>query len=135
VRAITPRRHLRNSGYSSALRRRRRAFTLVEAVVACVVFAIGVLGLQAAATVVVRQAQDARDQSLAAEVAAARFESFVHESCTDAASGSDIVRGVDSRWQTAPLESTAAGLSSQTIRFGRGPDRRVDSYSGAYRCR
>lgn len=113
----------------------RRAFTLVEVVVACVVFATGVLALQAAATIVLRQSQDARNQALSAEVAAARFESLVHALCAENAAGTELVRGVQSEWSTGPLPGAEARLSNQTIRFARGGVERTDTYQGAYRCR
>lgn len=102
---------------------------------ACIVFALGVLALQGAATVVLRQSQDARDQALAAEVAAARFETLVHTVCGENSAGNETVRGVFSEWRTSAAASAGAALSSQIIRFGRPHSRRSDSYLGAYRCR
>jgi hypothetical protein len=113
----------------------RRAFTLAEVVVACVVFAIGVLALQAAATLVLRQSQDARNQMLSSEVAAMRFESFVHAPCAENTAGTELVRGVRSEWSTGSLPGAEARLSSQTITFARGGFERTDTYHGAYRCR
>lgn len=113
----------------------REAFTLVEVVVACVVFAIGVLALQAAAVVVLRQSQDARSQARSAEIAAARFEAFAHTTCAETTAGSETVSNVWSKWQTTALTGVEAGLSSQTTRFGRTQAPRSDSYLGAYRCR
>lgn len=117
------------------LTRSRGAFTLVEVVVACVIFAIGVLALQAAAVVVLRQSQDARSQARSAEIAAARFEAFAHTTCAEITAGSEAVRNVWSKWQTTALAGAEAGLSSQTIHFGRTQSPRSDSYLGAYRCR
>lgn len=114
---------------------RRRAFTLVEVVVACVVFAIGVLALQAAATLILQQSQDARNQALSSEVAAMRFESFIHAPCAENTTGTELVRGVRSEWSTGPLPGAEARLSSQTITFARGTAERTDTYHGAYRCR
>lgn len=107
----------------------------MEAVVACVVFLVGVLGLQAAATVVVRQAHDARTQVLSADVAAARFEQFAHVSCAGSMSGAELIRGVHSEWQISATHAAGAGFSSQRIRFMRGIAERTDNYLGAFRCR
>lgn len=110
-------------------------FTLIEAVVASVVFLIGVLGLQAASTVVAGQLHHARAQALSVDVAAARFEQFAHVACASPMSGSETFRGVDSEWQISPDSLAGVALSSQTIRFVRGTSRRADNYLGAFRCR
>ncbi|HEX6251801.1 MAG TPA: hypothetical protein VFZ56_10235 [Gemmatimonadaceae bacterium] len=113
----------------------RPAFTLVEVVVACVVFVTGVLALQAAITVVLRQAQDARLQALSSEIAMARFESLVHSPCADNTTGSEIARGVRSEWSTAALPGTPARLSNQSVTVMRRGVERTDTYHGAYPCR
>lgn len=113
----------------------RLAFTLVEVVVACVVFVTGVLALQAAVTVILRQAQDARNQTLSSEVAVARFETFVHSPCAENTTGTETARGIRSEWSTAPLPGAAARLSDQSVTVARGGVERTDSYHGAYRCR
>ena len=113
----------------------RPAFTLVEVVVACVVFVTGVLALQAAITVILRQAQDARNQTLSSEVALARFETFVHPPCAENTTGTETVRGVRSEWSTAPLPGAAVRLSDQSVTVVRGGVERTDTYHGAYRCR
>ena len=124
-----------NPGTNAALIGPRDAFTLVEVVVACVIFAVGVLALQGAATVVLRQSQDARNQAMASEVAAARFEAFSHITCVEPTAGAETVRGVRSEWHTTALPNAGAGLSSQTIHFGRPNSRRSDTHLGAFRCR
>lgn len=98
-------------------------------------FVTGVLALQAAVTVVLRQAQDARNQALSSEVALARFESLVHSPCAENTTGTETVRGVRSEWSTAPLPGAAARLSDQSVTVVRGGVERTDSYQGAYRCR
>ena len=113
----------------------RPAFTLVEVVVACVVFVFGVLALQAAIAMILRQAQDARNQTLSSEVAVARFETLGHSPCADNTTGTEAARGMRSDWSTAPLPGVAARLSNQSVTIVRGGVERTDRYHGAYRCR
>ena len=61
----------------------RRGFTLVELIVAIVILSVGVLGLASTAAVVTRQIGGGAQQSRAAAVAQARFESLRGMSCVD----------------------------------------------------
>ena len=80
----------------------RRGFTLVELIVAIVILSVGVLGLASTAAVVTRQIGGGAQQSRAAAVAQARFESLRGMSCVDYGglpfSGADDVDGFRESW-------------------------------------
>src|SRR5581483_2368719 len=76
-------------------RRARRAFTIVELVVAIVILSVGVLGLVSTATVVSRLIGGAAQLTVAANVAASRFERLRSMQCASIHSDSAIaIHGV-----------------------------------------
>ncbi|GAC1691018.1 MAG: hypothetical protein NVS9B3_09590 [Gemmatimonadaceae bacterium] len=75
-----------------------RGFTLVEALVAIIVLAIGVLGLAASAGTVLRLTGGAATQTLAASIASSRLDSLRGMPCPSVVSGSDTSQGVAATW-------------------------------------
>ena len=78
--------------------RKRAGFTLVELLVAMMVFAVGMLGLAATAASVTKMMGGAKRQTIAATVAQSRLEKLRSSPCTSLVSGTDTVRGVASTW-------------------------------------
>ncbi|HVE77923.1 MAG TPA: prepilin-type N-terminal cleavage/methylation domain-containing protein [Gemmatimonadaceae bacterium] len=76
----------------------RPGFTLVEMLLAIIVFAVGVLGLAGTSTVIMRQMNAAQQQSQAAVQAQARLDSLAGVSCVMLAAGGAMHRGVRHRW-------------------------------------
>ena len=80
----------------------RAGFTLVELIVAIVILSVGVLGLASTAAVVTRQIGGGAQQSRAAAVAQARFESLRGMSCVDYGglpfTGTDDAEGFRESW-------------------------------------
>lgn len=76
----------------------RAGFTLVELLVAMMVFAVGMLGLAATAASVTRMMGGAKRQTLAATVAQSRLEKIRSSPCASLVSGSETVRGITNTW-------------------------------------
>jgi prepilin-type N-terminal cleavage/methylation domain-containing protein len=88
----------------------RRAFTLLEVLVALVILGVGVVGLAGNAALVSRLVGDGTRLTLVAAVATARFEQLRALPCASAAPGNAITHGIEERWTVAPLGG--AGPSS-----------------------
>ena len=76
----------------------RAGFTIVELLVAMMVFGIGVLGLAATTATVTRLMGSASRNTLAATVAQSRIEKLRGTACASLAGGSEKVRGITSTW-------------------------------------
>ncbi|NUO63289.1 MAG: prepilin-type N-terminal cleavage/methylation domain-containing protein [Gemmatimonadaceae bacterium] len=93
----------------------RGGFTIVELMVAMMVFGIGVLGLAATTATVTRLMGSASRQTLAAAIAQSRIEKLRGTACASLASGSDTVRGITSTWT---VTTATRGVSiSETVSF------------------
>jgi prepilin-type N-terminal cleavage/methylation domain-containing protein len=100
--------------------RARQGFTLVELIVAVMVMAVGVLGIAGTAVAVARLAGGASQQTVAANVAATRFEQLRSVSCGAIRAGSATTRGVSERWAVTSM-GAAGGVTTydvvDTVRF------------------
>lgn len=76
----------------------RAGFTLVELLVAMIIFAVGMLGLAATAGSVTRMMGGAKRQTIAAQVAQSRIERLRAAPCTSLTSGTETVRGIKNIW-------------------------------------
>jgi hypothetical protein len=104
-------------------------------IVACVVFAAGILATQAATVAVLRQAEDARLRQVAVDVAASRLERLSNLPCSITVDGASTVRGVQLEWSASELPGNHARSLKQTARFALSARRAVDVYAGGLRCR
>ena len=82
---------------------KRAGFTLVELLVAMMVFAVGMLGLAATAGSVTKMMGGAKRQTIAATVAQSRLEKLRSSPCASIVSGSDTVRGIASTWRVTAV--------------------------------
>ncbi len=82
---------------------RRRAFTLLEVLVALVLLGVGILGISASAALVSRMVGDGSRLNLAASIATTRLEQLRAMPCASATSGAATTRGVEERWSIAPM--------------------------------
>ena len=85
---------------SPRLRRRnmRRGFTLIEMIVAIMIFAVGVLSLTAGSTVVATMLAGAAQQTRVAGIVQSRFDKVRVNACNQLSSGSQGTRGVLESW-------------------------------------
>lgn len=80
----------------------RRAFTLVEIVVAIMLLSVGVLALAGTAVLVLRLIGAGGTHAVAAATAESRFEILRATPCAALASGSSVARGVQEQWSVGP---------------------------------
>lgn len=90
----------------------RRGFTLVELLLAIIVFSIGVLGLAGTAAIVSRQMNSAQYQALAATRAVARLDSLASVSCTMLTDGTSTNRGVSEAWRVTRFPNAAPFITA-----------------------
>jgi prepilin-type N-terminal cleavage/methylation domain-containing protein len=93
---------------SRATRKHRSGFTVMELIVAIVILSIGLLGLAATSGTVMRLIGGGSHQTVAANVALARFEQMRGLSCGRIGNGSATTRNVQEVWTVAPVGPVAA---------------------------
>lgn len=93
---------------SRATLRRRSGFTVMELLVAIVILSIGLLGLAATSGIVMRMIGGGGHQTVAANVALARFEQLRGLSCGRISGGSAVSRNVQESWSVTPVGPVAA---------------------------
>ncbi len=82
----------------------RRGFTLVELMVALVIFSIGLLALASTASAIMTMIGSSQSRTVAAAVAASRFERMRATACLSRPlTGSATTRGVTEAWTLARL--------------------------------
>jgi general secretion pathway protein I len=81
----------------------RRGFTLIELMVALMVFTIGILATMSSASAVMSMMNGSQRRTVASTVADARFERLRAQSCTQHANGTTVTRGVRETWNVYPL--------------------------------
>lgn len=122
-RARRVRRRLRGGAPSGG-------FTLIELMVAILILVVGVLGLAGTAGMVSRMVGGAADQTIAANVAASRFETLRSVPCYQLESGTATTRGINENWTVTAdagnaqlwqvedvITYNAAGGRSRTLNF------------------
>lgn len=115
-----------------ASRTNRKGFTLVELMVAMMLFSVGILALASTSAVVVRQLGDASNMSVAATVAQARIERLRTASCTTSQADSVAARGVMATWVVTPM--TRSAQIDVTVRYNTRQGLRQQSYRSMVPC-
>ena len=117
-----------------ALGRRRRAFTVVEVLVALVVVTVGLLGVAGASAMALKASNAALRERAAITRARTRLALLVAAGCTNASDGEvRVAGGVVERWSVGP---TLAGvrLVEARAQWDDAGRRRVSLLSGALLC-
>lgn len=97
--------------------RARRGFTVVEAIVAIVMLAAGVLALASSSVVVLNEMTVGSQNAIAASVAAQRLELLrSYNLCTLIVAGTATNRGMAESWQVTPVFAVG-GQPSRTIQY------------------
>lgn len=110
----------------------RAGFTLVELLVAMMVFAVGMLALVASAATVTRMMGGARRQTIAAAIAQSRIERLRASPCSTLTSGADTVRGVVSTWTVQ--SGTRSVNVSETVIYPTTRGNRTRTYKTTLSC-
>jgi prepilin-type N-terminal cleavage/methylation domain-containing protein len=109
----------------------RRGYTLVEIVVALLVFTIGALALAASSGVVARTMRANLLRERAGRIAAGRIET-IKSACASAASGSESVEGVESQWTVGRGVQTVSIVES--TRYTSTTGSHIDTYEAVGWC-
>ena len=109
-----------------------RGFTLVEAMVAIVVFAVGVLGLAGSAAVMTRQMGAGSRIARATIIARSRVELLSSQDCTKLANGTASVPGFSEQWIVVPV--TRAVRVAEKVTFGGERGSRTRTYVTLLPC-
>ena len=125
-------RRRRSSRRRAAARPIRAGFTLIELMVAMLIFTIGILGLASTAGVVVKQMGDSGRMSVAAAVARSRIEQLRLAPCGVATNDSAKTRGVAEAWRLTPM--TRSSQIDVTVRFTTKQGVRTQSYRSMVPC-
>lgn len=112
---------------------RGQGYTLVEVIVALVVFTTGALGLAAGSAIVTREMAANGTRSLAGRLARNRQEQF-QAGCPGAESGSETHGSVRSAWTVVTLASSLALLDGR-ISYPTPRGNRTDAYTLTVWCR
>lgn len=113
------------------MRLRRAGLTLVEVVIAILVFSAGALGLAASSALVAREMKASVLRSRAASVARNRSEAAHATACASVSAGEDTRDGIRSVWRVAP--GSVATLD-QDVERASGSVTKSDRFLSALRC-
>ena len=100
---MSNRRNSTNSAMTPKSIGSRAGFTLIELMVAVMLFTVGVLATMSSAAAVMKMMGGAQRLTVASVVAEARFERLRAQSCAQHAAGSATTRGVRESWLVVPL--------------------------------
>src|SRR6266550_8983706 len=81
----------------------RGGFTIVEVVVAIMIFTVGLLAMAGTASLIMMTVAGSRTRSVAATVAESRFERMRAQGCVAHTSGSAVTRGIREDWSVKTL--------------------------------
>ena len=123
---------LGRAGRAPARRMSRTGFTLVELMVAMMIFTIGLLAMASTAAVVVRQMSDSGNMGLAASVAQNQMEQLYAGNCKVASSGTGTSRGITISWTVTPATRSAVLDVTVTYKARRGL--RTQAYQSTVAC-
>jgi prepilin-type N-terminal cleavage/methylation domain-containing protein len=125
------------SGHQHVLTRQRAAvarggFTVVELIVAMMIFTVGALAMAATATRVMTMMTSAQSRARAAAIAESRFERFRATPCSAHSSDSTTTRGVSERWTVVPM--TRADDVTVFVSFAADHTTRTQVYRSFVPC-
>jgi prepilin-type N-terminal cleavage/methylation domain-containing protein len=114
------------------LKHLRGGYTLIELVVALLIFTIGALGLVATSAVIGRELRANATREHAGRTAASRLE-ILATACRGAAGGRETIGGIESEWSVDFPDSSRVSLrESVTYQTRRGG--RTDTYRAIVPC-
>jgi prepilin-type N-terminal cleavage/methylation domain-containing protein len=81
----------------------QRGYTIIEMLVAVMIFTIGLLAMAGTASLIMMTIAGSQTRSIAAAVAESRFERMRAQTCTAHAAGTAVTRGLREDWSVQPL--------------------------------
>jgi prepilin-type N-terminal cleavage/methylation domain-containing protein len=81
----------------------QRGYTIVEMLVAIMIFTVGLLAMAGTASLIMSTLAGSRTRSVAAAVAESRFDRLRAQSCAAHVGGSAVTRGVREDWSVRQL--------------------------------
>jgi len=109
-----------------------RGYTLIEVIVAILVFGVGVLALAASSAIVARAMAANALRERSGRIASSRIE-LVHSECRIAGSGEDRSPQILSEWVVA--RSTLRSIAiEETVTYSSSGGPRTDTYRAAVWC-
>ena len=115
----------------SSMQKQRAGLTLIEVIVAILLFSVGALGMAAASAAITRQMTLSLLRSRAAAIARTRDEEAHSVDCSAVVAGSETQQGVASRW----VVSRGSVLSiDQEIERRGVTDQKTDHFLSAAPC-
>jgi type IV pilus modification protein PilV len=118
----------RTSGSSA-----RAGFTIVELLVAMMIFAVGMLALAATAGTVTRMMGGAKRQTIASQVAQSRIEQLRSSPCASLLGGTETIRGVTNFWTVTAVPRGVNVTDSVVFATARGASR-TRVYKTSFSC-
>src|SRR5262249_36057720 len=103
----------------------RTGFTLVELLVAVLLFDVGVLAMVASSTMLVRQQVELRARVAASQVAANRIQRLIAGSCIAASGEASTDRGVTEQWSESLLANAVRELRDSVAFIVNGAEHHV----------
>lgn len=85
------------------VRRSRGGYTIIEVLVAIMIFTIGLLAMAGTASLIMMTMAGSQTRSIAASVAESRFDRLRAQTCTAHASGTAVTRRLREDWTVSPL--------------------------------
>lgn len=117
-------------------RNTRDGFTIIELIVAIVILVVGVLGLAGTAGMVSRMVGGAAQQTIAANVAASRFETLRSVPCAQLVGGTATTRGINEKWtvKTDPGNAALWSVKDEITYVAAGGRSRTLTFESYVRC-
>ena len=111
---------------------RRAGYTLIELIVAILVFSVGGLGLVATSAVIGRELSANAARERAGRIAATRLENLAAQ-CRAATAGRETITGIRSEWSVGFPDSSRVSLVESVTYPGRRGGR-TDIYRAVLPC-
>lgn len=107
-------------------------YTLVEVIVAILVFGVGVLALVATSVIVGRAMAANATRERGGRIAASRIE-LIHSQCRTAGSGEERSQQIYSQWLIAPADPSRISLV-ESVSYPTSSGLRTETYHAAVWC-
>lgn len=120
-----------SSAIIPCMKRERNGLTLIEVIIAMLVFAVGGLGLAAGSAIVVKQIRLNTLRSSALTIAQSRAEQAIASGCGAITSGEQSKLGVRSVWK---VDVGAAATLDQTLERQTAMGMHADRFLSAVPC-